>query len=89
MRANPQKHGVSDSARLSWLQDIHKPCVLSQRGTDASSASSVCQITVLGAVENLPDIGLLSVSHTHSTVRHTHTHYESEDWIHSTSKPGG
>lgn len=75
MRANPEKHGVSDSACLSQLQVIHKPCVLSQRGTGASSASSACQITVLGAVENLPDIGLLSVTHTHSTVTHSHTHY--------------
>lgn len=28
--ANPEKHGVSDSARLSQLQVIHKLCVLSQ-----------------------------------------------------------
>lgn len=71
--ANPQKHGVSDSACLSQLQVIHKPCVLSQRGTGASSASSPCQIAVLGTVENLPDIGPLC--HTHSQLCHTLTHY--------------
>lgn len=46
MRANPQKHGVSDSACLSQLQVIHKPRVLSQGGTGASSASEACQIAV-------------------------------------------
>lgn len=71
--ANPEKHGVSDSARLSQLQVIHKPCVLSQGGTGASSASSPCQIAVLGAVENLPDIGLHC--HTHSQHCHTLAHY--------------
>lgn len=71
--ANPQKHGVSDSACLSQLQVIHKPCVLSQRGTGASPASSPCQIAVLGAVENLPDIGPLC--HTHSQLCHTFAHY--------------
>lgn len=71
--ANPGKHGVSDSARLSQLQVIHKPCVRSQWGTGASSASSPCQIAVLGAVENLPDIGL----HCHTYSQHCHTlgHY--------------
>lgn len=71
--ANPEKHGVSDSARLSQLQVIHKLCVLSQWGTGASSAFSPCQIAVLGAAENLPDIGLHC--HTHSQHCHTLAHY--------------
>lgn len=89
MRANPQQHCVSESARLSQLQVIHKPCALSQRGTGASSASSACQIAVLGAVENLPDIALFSITDFHSTVTHTHTLSSSMDQIRSTSKPEG
>lgn len=71
--ASPEKHGVSDSERLSQLRVIHKLCVLSQWGTGASSASSPCQIRVLGAAENLPDTGL----HCHTRSQHCHTlaHY--------------
>lgn len=68
VRANPPKHGVSDSACLSQLQVIHNPCVLRQGGTGASSASKACQFTVFGCED------LQRICQREAHLCHTATH---------------
>lgn len=84
MRVKPgEVRGASDSARLSELRVIHKPRLLSQRGTEEGGRGREgrrdrCQHRRLrlpdhsvGRLrEDLPDTGPLSVSHTLSALSH-------------------
>lgn len=75
----------------------HSQTMRSQPERDRCHLCQLClpdhSVWLLGTVENLPDIGLLSITHTRTTLSHTHTHariiFQSEDWIRSTSKPEG
>lgn len=69
MRAEQPKHGVSDSASQpapghSRLRSQPERDRCQRRLPDHS-------VPLLGAGDNLPDIGLLSVTHTHNTITHT------------------